>query len=171
MSAASTIAVIGAPGAGKTSVGRQLATRLKLPFVDVDTRIEAEQGRLIREIFADSGEAHFRELEREASVAALAAPGVVSLGGGAPMTPAIADALRQVTVVWLSVSVTQASRRVGLNQARPLLLGNMRATLIRLLAERTPVYQSVATITVQTDSTPIRVIVDQIISELKEVQR
>jgi shikimate kinase len=94
---------------------------------------------------------------------------VVSLGGGAVMTPAIAEALREVTVVWLSVSVTQASRRVGLNQARPLLLGNMRATLIKLLAERTPVYQNLATITVDADRTGVRAIVDQIISELKEV--
>ncbi len=171
MSAASTIAVIGAPGAGKTSVGKQLAARLGLHFVDVDARIEAEQGRLIREIFADSGEAAFRELERATTLAALAEPGVVSLGGGAPMTPEIADALRTVIVVWLSVSVTQASRRVGLNQARPLLLGNMRATLIRLLAERTPVYQNLATITVDTDSTPVRVIVDQVITQLKEAER
>ena len=87
----------------------------------------------------------------------------------AVMTPAIAEALREVTVVWLSVSVTQASRRVGLNQARPLLLGNMRATLIKLLAERTPVYQNLATITVDADRTGVRAIVDQIISELKEV--
>lgn len=169
MTAASIIALIGAPGAGKTTVGRQLAARLELPFVDVDARIEAEQGRLIREIFADQGEAHFRELERDTSLDALSRPGVVSLGGGAVMTPAIAEALREVTVVWLSVSVTQASRRVGLNQARPLLLGNMRATLIKLLAERTPVYQNLATITVDTDRTGVRAIVDQIISELKEV--
>lgn len=169
MTASPTIAVIGAPGAGKSTVGRRLATRLQLPFVDVDARIEAESGKLIREIFADEGEARFRELERDASIAALAEPGVVSLGGGAVMTPAIADALREVTVVWLSVSITQASRRVGLNQARPLLLGNMRATLIKLLAERTPVYQNLATITVDTDRTSVRAIVDRIISELEEV--
>ena len=169
MTTAPTIAVIGAPGAGKSTVGRRLATRLQLPFVDVDARIEAESGKLIREIFADEGEARFRELERDASIAALSEPGVVSLGGGAVMTPAIADALREVTVVWLSVSITQASRRVGLNQARPLLLGNMRATLIKLLAERTPVYQNLATITVDTDRTSVRDIVDRIISELEEV--
>jgi len=164
-----TIALIGAPGAGKSTVGRQLAARLQLPFVDVDTRIEADTGKLIREIFADEGEVRFRELERDASLAALAESAVVSLGGGAVMTAAIADALREVTVVWLSVSITQASRRVGLNQARPLLLGNMRATLIKLLAERTPVYQNLATITVDTDRRSVRAIVDQIISELKEV--
>ncbi len=169
MTTPSTIAVIGAPGAGKSTVGRQLAARLALPFVDVDGRIEAQTGKLIREIFADDGEARFRELERDASLAALAEPGVVSLGGGAVMTPGVAEALGEVTVVWLSVSVTQASRRVGLNQARPLLLGNLRGTLIKLLAERTPVYQNLATITVDTDRTSVRAIVDQIISELKEV--
>jgi len=168
---ARTIALIGAPGSGKSTVGRKLATRLDLPFVDVDGRIEAEQGKLIREIFADLGEAHFRELERVATLKALAEPGVVSLGGGAVMTPEVADALREMTVVWLSVSVTQASRRVGLNQARPLLLGNMRATLIKLLAERTPVYQNLATITVDTDRTGVRAIVDQIITSLKEVDQ
>jgi len=164
-----TIALIGAPGSGKSTVGRKLATQLGLEFVDVDSRIEAEQGMLIREIFADSGEAHFRELERVASLAALAEPGVVSLGGGAVMTPEVAEALRGMTVVWLSVSVTQASRRVGLNQARPLLLGNLRATLIKLLAERTPVYQNLATITVNTDRTSVRAIVEQITTSLKEV--
>lgn len=171
MTQPTTIALIGAPGAGKSTVGRQLADRLQLPFVDVDTRIEAHTGKLVREIFADDGETRFRALERDASIAALAEPGVVSLGGGAVMTAEVADALRPVTVVWLEVSVTQASRRVGLNQARPLLLGNLRGTLIKLLAERTPVYQNLATITVHTDSTPVRVIVDQIISELKEGDR
>ena len=169
MTTARTIALIGAPGSGKSSVGRKLATQLGLEFVDVDSRIEAEQGKLIREIFADSGEAHFRELERVASLTALAEPGVVSLGGGAVMTPEVAEALRGMTVVWLSVSVTQASRRVGLNQARPLLLGNLRATLIKLLAERTPVYQNLATITVNTDRTSVRAIVEQITTSLKEV--
>lgn len=168
MSAAPTIALIGAPGAGKSTVGRQLAARMGMAFVDVDGRIEAETGKLIREIFADDGEARFRELEHAASVAALAEPGVVSLGGGAVMNPQIADALRGVTVVWLAVSVAQASRRVGLNQARPLLLGNLRATLIKLLAERTPVYQNLATITVDTDRTPVGDIVDHIVSELKD---
>lgn len=167
----STIAVIGAPGSGKSAVGNQLATRLEMPFIDVDARIEAEQDQLIREIFADHGEARFRELEREATLLALNEPGVVSLGGGAVMTPVIAEALRGLTVVWLSVSVTQASRRVGLNQARPLLLGNLRGTLIKLLAERTPVYQNLATITVDTDHASVRAVVDQIMGELKEVDR
>lgn len=166
-----TIALIGAPGAGKTSVGRQLAARFELPFVDVDARIEAEQGKLVREIFADSGEAHFRELERVATLAALSEPGVVSLGGGAVMTPGIAEAVAGVFTVWLQVSVTQASRRVGLNQARPLLLGNLRATLIKLLAERTPVYENLATITVDTDRSGVRGVVEQIVAQWEGVDR
>lgn len=163
------IALIGAPGAGKSSVGKLLAEHLELRFTDVDAEVEADTGKLIREIFADDGEARFRELERDASIAALNGGGVVSLGGGAVMTPAVADALTDVTVVWLAVSVTQASRRVGLNQARPLLLGNLRGTLIKLLAERTPVYQRLATITVDTDNSPVTAVVEQIVAALEEV--
>jgi shikimate kinase len=148
---AETLALIGAPAAGKTTVGRLVAEALGLPFTDVDALIEAREGRLIREIFVEDGEPHFRELELAASLEALSAPGVVALGGGAPMTPAVADALRELPVVWLTVSVGKAARRVGLDDARPLLLGNMRGTLIRLLRERTPVYESLASLTLDTD--------------------
>jgi shikimate kinase len=162
----STIVVVGAPGAGKSTVGRMLATSLALPFVDVDARIEAEQGKPIREIFADSGEAHFRDLEREATLAALAEGGVISLGGGAVMTPAIRERLGDHAVVWLQVSITQATRRIGMNQARPLLLGNLRTQLIQLLAERTPVYAELATVVVDTDHNTPRQIVDHIVNHV-----
>ncbi len=171
MTSGHRIAVIGAPGAGKTTVGHALASRLGLPFVDVDATIETEQGQLIREIFADSGEAHFRALERDATVAALAEPGVVAVGGGAVLTSEVADALHEVTVVWLQVSVAQASRRLGLNQAGVLVLGNLRATLIKQLAERTPVYQNLATISVDTDHAEVAAIVEQVMAELKEDDR
>ncbi|MBK8459562.1 MAG: shikimate kinase [Micropruina sp.] len=162
----STIVVLGAPGAGKSTVGRLLASSLGLSFTDVDARIEAEQGKPIREIFADSGEAHFRELEREATLACLAEGGVISLGGGAVMTPAIREAVSGLDVVWLQVSIAQATRRIGMNQARPLLLGNLRAQLIQLLAERTPVYAELATIVVDSDHNTPRQIVDHIVSHV-----
>ncbi|MFT4226388.1 shikimate kinase [Micropruina sp.] len=171
MTSGHRIAVIGAPGAGKTTVGHALAGRLGLPFLDVDAAIEAEQGQLIREIFADSGEAHFRALERDATVAALAEPGVVAVGSGAVLTSEVAEALRDVTVVWLQVSVAQASRRLGLNQAGVLVLGNLRATLIKQLTERTPVYQNLATISVDTDHAEVAAIVEQVMAELKEDDR
>ncbi len=171
MTSGHRIALIGAPGAGKTMVGRALADRLGVPFVDVDAAIETQQGRLIREIFADSGEAHFRVLERDATVAALTGPGVVAVGSGAVLTPEVAEELRAATVIWLKVSVPQASRRLGLNQAGVLVLGNLRATLIKQLTERTPVYQNLATISVDTDHVEVAAIVEQLVAELKEDDR
>ncbi len=159
-----TLVLIGAPAAGKSTVGRLVANALQMPFTDVDAEIEKEQGRLIREIFATDGEPYFRDLELEASLRWLAQPGVVALGGGAPMTPAIAAKLVDVPVVWLSVSVGQAAKRVGIDDGRPLLLGNMRSTLIRLLRERKPVYQSLADLTVDSDSSSPEEIADQVVS-------
>lgn len=146
-----SIVLIGAPGAGKTSVGKRLARKLGRTFVDVDQRIELVVGKPVAEIFADEGEAHFRALEEEATLELLESHDVVSLGGGAVMNPRIRDALEGHEVVWLKVSIGQATRRVGMNKARPLLLGNVRGRLIELLRERTPVYEAVATQSVDTD--------------------
>ncbi len=146
-----SIVLIGAPGAGKTSVGKRLARKLGRTFVDVDQRIEQVVGKPVAEIFADEGEAHFRALEEEATLELLESHDVISLGGGAVMNPRIRGALEGHEVVWLKVSIGQATRRVGMNKARPLLLGNVRGRLIELLRERTPVYEAVATQSVDTD--------------------
>ncbi len=156
-----TIALIGASGAGKSTVGRMLAARHDLAFTDVDAEIERSTGQLIREIFADHGEAHFRALERDATLAALARPGVVSLGGGAPMTPDIREALAGCAVVYLAVDVHHAAKRIGLDDARPLLAGGgMRSRLIRMLAERVPVYEALADLTVDTRDADPDVVAD-----------
>ncbi len=146
-----SIVLVGAPGAGKSSVGRLLAVKLDATFVDVDNRIEQVVGKSISEIFADEGESHFRELEESATLELLEGDGVVSLGGGAVMNPRIREALRGHDVIWLEVSISQATRRVGMNSVRPMLLGNVRGRLIELLRERTPWYQEVATTRVMTD--------------------
>lgn len=159
-----TLVLMGAPASGKSTVGRMLASRLGATFTDVDEVIEAEQGRPIREIFATDGEPFFRELELDASLRCLGQPGVVALGGGAPMTPEIAARLADLPVVWLKVSVGQAAKRVGIDDGRPLLLGNMRSTLIRLLGERKPVYESLADLTVDSDSSSPEELADQIAS-------
>lgn len=164
-----SVAIVGAPGSGKSTVGHLLARRLGLPHVDVDQVIEAEQGKRIREIFADDGEPFFRDLEAAATLRALSQPGVVSLGGGAVMTPAIREELGHHEVVWLQASVTQSTRRIGLNQARPLLLGNMRDRLISLLAERTPVYRALATVSVDTDKKSPTQVTDEILDQLRGV--
>ena len=146
-----TIVLIGAPGAGKTTVGAELARLLGRAFVDVDARIEEVVGKPVSEIFADEGEAHFRSLEESTTLELLADGEVVSLGGGAVMNPRIRQALAGHDVIWLEVSIKQASRRVGLNTARPLLLGNVRGRLVELLRERTPVYEALATTRIDTD--------------------
>ncbi len=146
-----TVVVVGAPGSGKSTVGRLVAAALGLGFADVDERIEDLAGKPIREIFVDEGEPYFRDLERDQTIAALAEDAVVSLGGGAVMTPAIRDALAGHTVVWLRVSAVQAARRIGVNASRPLLYGDVRTRLDQLLADREPVYASVATHTVDTN--------------------
>lgn len=162
-----TIAIIGAPGSGKSTVGPMLATRLGVPFVDVDEIIKAVEGREIADIFATDGEPYFRQVEARETLAALAAGGVVSLGGGAPLTPAIAEELARVRTVWLEVSARTASSRVGLNDAtRPLLLGNVHSRMVRLMAERRPVYAAPADIHVITDSLSPEQVVDRITAGL-----
>src|SRR5699024_964449 len=145
-----------------------LADRLGLGYCDVDDRIVARVGKPISDIFAEDGEPAFRRLEEEATVEALAeqAPQVVSLGGGAVMSARNRTALGDHQVVWLEVSATTAINRAGLNTARPLLLGNVRGTLIKLLAERTPVYRSVATVTVTNDGDDPDATVEEIITRL-----
>ena len=147
-----SIVLVGAPGSGKSSVGRLLAFKLDSTFVDVDNRIEQVVGKPITEIFADEGEAHFRELEESATLELIEGDGVISLGGGAVLNPRIREALVGHDVVWLEVSISQATRRVGMNTVRPLLLGNVRGRLIELLRERTPLYEEVATTRVMTDN-------------------
>lgn len=145
------VILVGAPGAGKTTVGQKLAQRLGVPFRDVDHDIEAAQGKPISDIFIDDGEPHFRELEHQAIVAALSAhDGVLSLGGGAVLDPRTREALRGHEVVWLVVSVGDAASRVGLGTNRPVLAMNPRATMKFLLEQREPLYDEVSTIEVDT---------------------
>ncbi len=171
MTAARGIVLIGAPGAGKSTVGRRLADLLTLPFVDVDTVIEERFQAPLREVFADQGEDGFRVLERQHSLAAVAGAGVVALGSAAVLDAEVEAALAGRQVVWLQVSATQATRRLGLNQAGGVVLGNIRGRLIQQLAERQAVYQRLATITVDTDRTEVPAVVDYIVSKLPEEDR
>ncbi|MDO5083460.1 MAG: shikimate kinase [Arachnia propionica] len=167
---APAIALIGLPGSGKSTVGPRLAERLGVPHRDVDQLLEQQQGRSITEIFATDGEAHFRELERDLTLELLAAPGVLSLGGGAPMTPAIAAALTAHQVVWLQVDPGTATSRIGSGHGRPLLAGeDPRARLERLLAERGPTYAGLATITVDTNRSSSQQVVDAVVAHLTDL--
>jgi shikimate kinase len=153
------IVLIGAPGSGKSTVGAMLAERLDMTFHDADAVIVERAGKSIAEIFTDDGEAAFRALEEQIAAKLLALPGVLSLGGGAVLSPATRVALRGHRVIWLRVGLAQSVKRVGLDTARPLLLGNVRGQLLKLLNERAPLYAEVATEVVDTDEvTPTRVV-------------
>jgi shikimate kinase len=142
--------VVGAPGAGKTTVGAAVAAILGVPFADA--RIEATAGKPIPEIFFDDGEQVFRRLEAAAIADALETfGGVLALGGGAVLNEDTRALLAGHTVVYLSVELADAVKRVGLGAGRPLLSINPRATLKFLLDQRRPLYESVATHTVATD--------------------
>jgi shikimate kinase len=160
------VVLVGTMGAGKTTVGRLLAQQWGVPFRDTDADIESAEGRPVSDIFVDSGEEHFRVLERAAVAEALRAhDGVIALGGGAVMDPGTRDLLSGHRVVFLRVGLSDAAARVGLGVSRPLLLGNVRGRIKQLIDERTPVYESVAGHVVDTDG----VEVDEVVSLVRAV--
>jgi len=161
------VVLVGPPGAGKTTVGRLLADASGRAFRDTDSDVEATEAMTVADIFVEHGEAKFRELERDAVATALAEhDGVLAVGGGAVLDPSTRELLRDHTVVFLDVTVTEAAARVGLNQSRPLLLGNPRAQLARLLDERRPLYAEVATVTVDTTGRDADAVVAEVLAAL-----
>lgn len=145
------VVLVGPPGSGKSTVGEALAALLGVPLHDTDAAIEAAQGRPIADIFVEDGEPAFRALERAEVARALAEePGVVALGGGAPVDPTTEQLLAGHTVVFLDVGIADASKRIGFDQSRPLLAVNPRASWVRLMNDRRPVYERVATHRVDT---------------------
>ena len=154
--------IVGAPGSGKSTVGALLAERLGVAFRDVDAVIVERSGRSISEIFTDDGEPAFRALEEEITAELLPLPGVLSLGGGAILSATTRAALRGHRVFWLKVGLAQSVKRVGLDTARPLLLGNVRGQLLKLLNERAELYREVATEVIDTDHNTAAEVVDMI---------
>ena len=146
------VVLVGPMGAGKTTVARVLGGHWGVAVRDTDHDVEEAAGKQVAEIFVDEGEEHFRALERTAVAAALAEhDGVLALGGGAVLAEETRARLEGHTVVFLRVGLSEAVKRVGLGASRPLLLGNVRGRIKALLDERTPIYEAVATISVDTD--------------------
>lgn len=145
------VVLIGPMGAGKSTVARILASAWRVGVRDTDVDIEQTEGRSVSDIFVDSGEPYFRELEAKAVADALAThDGVLSLGGGAVLDPTTRALLAEHRVVFLRVGLADAVKRVGLGTSRPLLLGNVRARVKTLLDERNPIYEAIADLTVDT---------------------
>ena len=163
------VILIGAPGAGKTTIGRALAQRLDVDFRDTDHEIERLAGKPISDIFVDDGEEAFRALETQAlTTAILECNGVLALGGGVVMRPENRTLLESQLVVWLDVTLAEAVRRIGLGTTRPLLMGNVRGRLMQLMAERSPVYAATAALRVDTSARDIADIVADLQTRISE---
>ncbi|HET9172103.1 MAG TPA: shikimate kinase [Actinospica sp.] len=159
--------LVGPPGSGKSTIGAALAERLEVPLRDTDQDVEALTGTTIAELFVDRGEEYFRELESEAVRAALVShTGVLALGGGSILRKETREALSAHYVVWLDVSVRNAVDRVGMNTARPLLLGNVRGRFMELDRERRALYAEVATIHLDTSELTVEEIVDELCARI-----
>ncbi|MFD7167348.1 shikimate kinase [Streptomyces violascens] len=152
MSGGPLVVLVGPMGSGKSTVGALLAERLGVPYRDTDADIVAAEGRTVSDIFVEDGEPHFRALERAAVRAALAEhTGVLALGGGAVLDEGTRALLTPYPVVYLSMDVEEAVKRVGLNTARPLLAVNPRRQWRELMEARRHLYSEVARAVVVTD--------------------
>ena len=165
-----SVVLVGMPGCGKSAVGRRLAPRLDMPFVDADEEIERAAGKPITDIFKDHGEPYFRDGERRVIARLLAAgPQVLATGGGAFMIAETRENIRHSGIsVWLKAELPLLMRRVLKKNNRPLLMNDPEASMKRLMALRYPVYAT-ADITVESREVPHLAIVGEVIQALSEV--
>jgi len=165
-----SIVLVGLMGAGKSSVGRRLATALNLPFKDADTEIEIASNLSVPEFFEKHGEAAFREGERKVIARLLSGPQhVLATGGGAYMDPETRSLIaQQGRSVWLKADLDTLHKRCMKRNTRPLLqTGNPKQILNDLMEKRYPVYAE-ADVTVESSDGPHEAVVDLIISALKD---
>lgn len=163
-----SLVLVGMMGAGKSTIGRRLATRLAMPFIDADTEIELAAGMTIPEIFETHGEPHFRDGEARVIARLLSGgPIVLATGGGAMLREETRARIRERAIsIWLKADADVILRRVKRRADRPLLqTADPAATIERLIAEREPVYQ-LADITISSRDVPHEKVVDECISLL-----
>ncbi len=163
------IVLVGLMGVGKSTVGRRLAARLDLPFIDADVEIEQAAGRTISEIFDEFGEAAFRDGERRVLARLLnGCPRVIATGGGAFVDESTRKLVLQEAVsIWLDADIETLVERTSRRDTRPLLQrGDPRATLERLMEERAEIY-AMADIHIASDNGPHDRVVDAILKALE----
>lgn len=162
--------LVGLPGSGKSTIGRRLAKALGVEMLDTDAVIESQTGRSIADIFATDGETEFRRIEEQVVRRALAEhDGILSLGGGAVITPGVRSALAGHTVIFLEISAAEGVRRTGGSTVRPLLAGGDRAEKYRaLMSQRVPLYRRVAAMRVNTNRRNPGAVVRYIVSRLED---
>jgi shikimate kinase len=161
-----SIVLIGPPGARVSETAQALATRLGTIVRDTDQEVEQQAGKPVSDIFLEDGEAAFRDLERAVAVRALAdnskksgeagpasgeAGPVVALGSGAVLDQAVREQLKDSTVVYLAADFRTVVKQAGLDQPRVVLPGNPRGRLRAMLEERARTYESLATVTIQSE--------------------
>jgi shikimate kinase len=164
---ADRVVLVGMMGAGKTTVGRELAARLGWRFLDSDALVEASTGSTVAELFATGGEDAFRAEESRVLAEALASdgPAVVSAAGGAVLAPANRALLATArAVVWLRAEPATLAARVGSGEGRPLLRDHPATTLAGLDAVRRPLYGEVADVIVDVDGLDSSMVVDRILA-------
>lgn len=161
-----SIVMIGLMGCGKSAIGKRLAAKLAIPFVDADEEIERVAGMTISDIFTKYGEAHFRDRETKVITRLLTeGPQVLATGGGAFMSAETRAAVREHGIsIWLRAELPVLMRRVAKRNTRPLLrTDDPEAVMRRLMSERYPVYAE-ADLVVESRDVAHEVIVDEIVT-------
>ena len=164
------LALVGMPGSGKSTVGRQLARKLGVGFVDCDQVIEMRIGMPIKDFFASQGEVAFRDIESQViDDMTRTACGVLATGGGAVLKEANRELLRERTqVIYLRVQPEEIFRRLKNDQQRPLLqVDDPKLKIQQLFEERDPYYQAAAHFVIETNRPRIPTMVTMIVTQLE----
>lgn len=164
-----TCLLIGPMGAGKSTIGKELAKNLNCDFADTDTLIELDQGKSVSDIFIEDGEQHFRLVEESIVIDALnERSGVLALGGGSITSQPVQEALKKSIAmkIFLDINLSAVAPRVGFDGSRPLLMVNPRQKWSELMAQRRPIYESLADLKIDVSGLSITEVVEKVMANL-----